>query len=546
MRDDELDEELQSHLEFQVRKHMAAGMSEAEARRRARIEFGGIDLAKEQCRDVDPWRRIEAARRNLKYAVRSLAKSPAFALIAIMMLAIGIGATVAVFSVVDAMLFRPLPLPQPHELVRIATTDKRGRPGQLPSTILEPLKSSAWLRGACGFNTSYEGAEANGTLSSIGILGFTGDCFRTLGVAMQLGRPIVPEDDQASAPGVAVITGDFWRRVYGGRGDVIGQRIQMPGASFTIVGVAADRFGGLLLGFPAGVIIPLHQEPSQLPGGRKQEWWWVNVIVRRAAGVSAKQASAGLAAQTGWLLEQSVPPQYDAGRRREYVSKQLTAGPAARGVDHFMRDRFGEPLFAIFGVCAVILAIACVNLANLMLARALRRRREVALRLALGASQAHVAGMFALENAMLVAAGAAISIPVTTAVNRFVLAQGAEMFSNFAMSLGFDARVTLFFAGVVGTIAAALAGASALQARRLCRHGGLLESGSRVMHGNGAAHKVLIAVQMALTVALVAGAGLFGSSVRLLYSLDLGVKTQNVWNVLLKARPAKGQNFAPG
>jgi predicted permease len=545
MRDDELDEELRSHLELQARKHMAAGMSEAEARRRARIEFGGMDLAKEQCRDLDPWRHLEAARRGLKHATRSLIRSPAFSLTAILILALGIGATVAVFSVLDALLFRPLPVHAPDELVRIASVDRRGRLGQLPNTILDPLQSSTWLRGLCGFDSSYEGVEANGILSSIGILGFTGDCFQTLGIATQLGRAIVRADDQAGAESVAVITAELWRTAYGG-GDVVGQRVAMPGASFTIVGVTEDRFRGLLLGFPAGLIIPLHQEPSRLPGGRKQDWWSVNVIGRRRAGVSARQANAALAAQSRWLLEQSVPPRFDAARRRQYVSRQLTATPAATGVDYFIRNRFGEPLFAIFGICAAILAIACVNLANLMLARALRRHKEVAVRLALGATRAHVARTLTLESSLLVGAGAALSVVVTMGVNRFILAQGAEMFSNFNMSLGFDARVALFFAATVAAILGGLAGASAWQAGRLCRSGNLRESGNRVMQGSGAAQRILLAAQISLTLALVASGALFGSSLRWLNGLDLGVRIQGVWDVMLGSRPAGHQNFAPG
>ncbi len=546
MRDDELDDELASHLEFQVRKHMAAGMNEAEARRRARIEFGGMDLTKEQCRDVDPWRHVDAARRNLRYALRSLAKSPAFSLIAILILAVGIGATVGAFSIVDALLFRPLGVFRPGELVRIAASDKDGRLRQLPSTILDPLKSSTWLSGACGFNTGYEGAEANGTQSPVGILGFTGDCFRALGIVTQLGRPIVPDDDRAGAPGVAVITGEFWRRAYGGRTDAIGQRIQMPGVAFTIVGVAEDRFAGLLVGFPAGVIVPLHQEPSETGFVGQKVWWSVNVIGRRAAGVSARQADAGLAAQTGWLLEQSVPPRSNAVRRQQYLASHLVTAPAANGVDYFLRNRFGQPLFAVFGICAAILAIACVNLASLMLARALRRRKEVAVRLALGASRAHVAGMLALESSLLVAAGAALSTVFALAVDRFVVARGAEMFGNFGMNLGFDSRVTLFFVATVVAIAGALSGASAWQARRLCLQGDLRDSGRRVSHGHGAAQRFLIAAQIALTLALVAGGGLFGTSLRAFYSLDLGVKTEHVWDAMLSAHPARYQNFEPG
>ena len=159
MREEDLNDELASHLEFQVRKHMAEGMSEPEARRLARIEFGWVDLAKEQCRDVDPWHWADASRRNLKYALRALAKSPGFSAIAIAILAAGIGATVGTFSLVDALLFRPLALPRPGELVQIASAGKDGRLNELPSTILDPLRSGTWLSGVCGFNTGYEGAE---------------------------------------------------------------------------------------------------------------------------------------------------------------------------------------------------------------------------------------------------------------------------------------------------------------------------------------------------------------------------------------------------
>lgn len=545
MRDEDLNDELAAHLEFQVRKHIAAGMSEPEARRRARIEFGGLDAAKEQCRDVDPWHWLDASRRNLKHVIRALAKSPAFTLIAIAIVAVGIGATVGTFALLDAILFRPLPVDRPGELVRIAAAGKQGRLFQLPSTIVDPLKSSTWLSSVCGFNTGYEGAETNSTLSRIGILGFTGDCFRTFGIMTQLGRPLLPEDDRASAP-VAVITSELWRRAFDGRTDIIGRRIQMPGAAFTIVGVAEDRFKGLVLGFPAGIIVPLHAEPSETGVAGRKVWWSVNVIGRRAPGVSLEQAAAGLAGQSAALLDESVPPRSNAARRRQYLATHLVTAPAATGVDYFLRNRFGQPLGAVFGISAAILAIACVNLAGLMLARALRRRKEIAVRLALGASRRHVAGMLALESSLLVAAGAALSTMIALAIERLVVAQGAEMFGNFAIDLGFDSRVTLFFAAVVLAIMGALAAASAWQARRLCRQDSLHDSGRRVSYSHGPAQKVLIGAQIALTTALVAGAGLFGASLRAFYNLDLGLKTEHVWDAMLSAHPARYRNFEPG
>src|SRR6266481_158825 len=161
--EDDLDAELTSHLDFQAAKHAAAGMSDEEARRRARIEFGGLEQAREEVRDVDRWHGIDVLARNLKYALRSLRKSPGFSSIAVLILGIGIGANLAVFSLVDSLLFRPIPVERPEEIVRISSIDKQGRLGNLPSTIVDPLKRESAFQGVCGFNTSYEGAEINGT-----------------------------------------------------------------------------------------------------------------------------------------------------------------------------------------------------------------------------------------------------------------------------------------------------------------------------------------------------------------------------------------------
>lgn len=538
----DLNDELQSHLEFQIRKHIAAGMSEPEARRRAQIEFGGFEAAKEACRDVERRCYIDSAWRSLRYALRSLRKNPVFSLAAIVIFAIGIGTTIAAFGVADALLLRPLPIPHPRDLVRIASVNKTGNLGQLPSTMVDPLKRSPWLEGVCGFNSLYEGVAANGSLTSEGVLGFTGDCFSTLQTRTQLGRPLIAADDDPGATPVGVITGAFWRSAFGGRTDVIGQTIKLPGLSVTIVGITEDRFAGLLLGFPAAVIIPLHHEPSDLPGHAPQVWWWVNIVGRLSPGDSVREANAALTAQAGSLLEQSIPPRYDAVRRRGYLTTRLTAAPAANGIDYFMRDRFGASAIAVLGICAVILAIACVNVANLLLARSLRRRKEISVRLALGASRAQAARMLALESSLLVLAGAVAGMPVVLGINRFISARGAEMFGNFAMSFTLDWRIATFAAAVVIGIAAALAAASAFQATRLCSGEALHSAGSRVAQGNGSGQKVLIAIQIALTLALVSGAALFSSSLRSLYKVAIGIDTQNVCDVLLSSRPGSEQS----
>jgi predicted permease len=540
--ENDLDDELRSHLDFQARKHAAEGMSEEEARRSARIELGGFEQTKETVRDVDRWRWVDVLARNLKYAVRTLVKSPGFSLVAVVILAVGIGSNLAVFSLVDSLLFRPLPVERPEELVRISSIDKQGRLGNLPSTIVEPLKRDSAFQGVCGFNTSDEGAEIDGTLGSIGILGFTGDCFQTLGIRAQLGRPLAPADDTPSGEGVAVITASLWRGAFGGRRDVLGKRIQMAGVTLSIVGVAEDRFEGLLLAFPAGIILPLHQEPGQVPGGGKPSYHFVTVMARRAPGISNSQALAGIVAHNNSLLEESVPPNYNPNRRKQYLANRLSVNSAKTGVDYFLRNRFGKPLFAVFGICAAILLIACVNLASLLLARSLRRRREIGMRLALGARRVHIAGMLGLESFILVLLGAGLGVVFALWLDNLVLAEGTGMFGNFNMQLGFDSRVTLFLLSAVLLIAGAFAATTAWQSGRLCRP----EGGRGVIHGSGRTQKILISLQIALTLALVAGGSLFGSSLRRLYQIDLGVTTKNVWDVMLSARPNYFNNLVPG
>ena len=193
-----------------------------------------------------------------------------------------------------------------------------------------------------------------------------------------------------------------------------------------------------------------------------------------------------------------------------------------------------------------MLAIGCINLTSLMLARTLRRRREMAVRLALGASPRHVAGLLALESALLVAGGAALSIVVTQLLDRLVLAQGASMFGNFDMNLAFDARVWVFFGATVAAVMCALAGGAAWQARRLCRSDRIAENSRSAPSSHGRVQKILIAAQIALTLALAAGGDLLGSSLRWLYNLDLGVNTSHVWDAMLASRPEGYSNFAPG
>ncbi|MDQ2711736.1 MAG: ABC transporter permease [Acidobacteriota bacterium] len=545
--EEDLADELEVHLELQARKYVARGMSEGEARRLARLEFGSMEKTREECRETDRWAVLDAFGRNLKYAMRSLGRQPGFALIAVAILTMGIGSTLAVFNLLDALMLRPLPIRNAAELVRISRMLRKGEFGTLPTTFLDALRTVPDFSGVCGFDTGYPAVEIHGSITSVGTLGFSGDCFSTLGIQIQLGRSLTPQDDRPGAEAAAVITDALWRRQFNRSRDVLGQRIRMEGQTYTVVGVAEPRFTGLLIGFPEGLMIPASQEYSEpMPNGKKPTYWWVNILARRAQGISEQQASARLKVRAQELLETSVPPHYNAERRKNYLKSKITISSGRAGIDYFLRRRFGDSLYASGGICAAILLIGCTNLINLLLARSLRRRHETAVRFALGAKLSQIVGLFATESFLLVAVGAGLGLLLAQMLDKWLVALGAHMFGNFDLGLFFDWRTALLLAAATTAITIAFAGVSAWQAGQIRSSRTLKESGRGIAGSTGAAQKILIGLQISLTLALVAGSSLLTASLDHLYTIDLGVKARNVWDVTLSTRPGAKTYFVRG
>ncbi len=535
--ENELDEELTAHIEFQSRKYVAQGLSPDEARRRACVEFGGFEQAREECREVDRWRWIDASARNLRHSFRSLGKSPAFTIVSILILTAGIGSNLAVFSTMDAVFLRPLPVERPDELIEVSTMSDHGTLLELYSPAVPVLESNPALHGVCGFSMPPQGVEIEGNIRPLGVAGFTGGCFETLGLHLQIGRPITSTDDHLGTEGIAVITDSLWQGTFGRRPDVLGKKLKIGHQMYTIVGVTQKGFSGLTLGSPQQVMIPLLQQPGIPPNGTRPAYYWVSILARRAPGVSEGQVRASVLAQRDQILRESVPHHYNAADRKWYLSRKLAVMPGKSGIDYFLRRRFGEPLYAIFGICAALLLIACVNLTTLVLARSLKRRHELAVRLALGAKRTHIAGMFALESAILVWAGAVAGIIAGFWTAQAILAQGRSIFGNFRLDTGMDERVLVFLAGMVLVILAIFTTASVWQAGRLANPKALKESGRSVLATNTYAQRALLGTQIALTLAFVTTSALFAASVRNMYSIDFGIDPRNLWQVELAGRP---------
>lgn len=545
--EEDIADELRMHLELQTKKYVDRGVGETEARRLARLEFGSIESAREKCWETDSWALLDAMSHNLRYAARSLGRRPGFTLIALAILAMGIGSTLAVFNLLNAIMLRPLPVRNAAELVRISRVLRDGEFGSLPSTFLSALKTVPDYTGVCGFDTGYPGVESHGSITSVGTLGFSGDCFSTLGIQVQLGRRLTPQDDQPGSELVAVITDALWRQEFNRSRDALGQRIRMEGQTYTVVGIAEPRFTGLLIGFPAGLIMPVSQEYRELmPNGKRPTYWWLNILARRSPSISEKQASVRMKVHARKLLESSVPPRYSVQRTTDYLASHIAVSSGSSGIDYFLRKRFGSSLYAAAGIGVAILLIGCTNLVNLLLARSLNRQHEIAIRLALGAKWSQIVGLFATESLLLVTVGAGMGLLLAQALDKWMLAVGSRMFGNFDLGLSFDWRTALLLGVATTAITISFSGVSVWQARRVRDSRALKDSVRAIARSTSAAQKALIGLQISLTIAMVTGSSLLTASLDRLYEIDLGVKTRNLWDVELSTRPGAKTYFARG
>ena len=532
-REARLDAELNDHIERQTADYVARGIAPEEARRRALVDFGGAEQIKEACREVHA-SRFASFPQDIRYTLRSLRKSPGFTAVAILVLALGIGSNLAVFSLIDSLFLRPLAVEKPEELVNIVSIDKQGRRSGVFSKVLDPLRNERIFSGLCGFTTPRLTTEINGVVASTGALAMTGDCFATLGLGAQIGHPFTPADGVGTAR-VALLTDSLWRSAFAASPEVLGKQIRVNGAVFTIVGVAERRFTGLLLGFPPGLIIPLEQTPLEMVTLPNQPvYYWVSIFARRARGISEQQVRARMAVLEKPLFEQSVPLRYNDAQRRDYLARKIAVSSASTGVDWMLRERFGKPLYAVLGICASVLLIACVNLASLLVARTLARQKEIAVRLALGAAKWSVVRLLALESWTLVVTGSAAGVLLSWWAGRLVMAQAGSIFSNFRVETSLDSRAIVFLAAVIALVAAGLTLAPAWQVRRLR----LSESGRGVVGSSARGQKVLLAFQVALTLALVAGGSLFHSSMRHLAEMNLGMDSHGLCEAMLTPLPS--------
>ena len=490
--------------------------------------------------------------KDVEYALRTLARSPGFTAVAVVSLALGIGASTAVFSVIDAALLDRLPVPRPDELVLL-----HWEAGENPA--LESL--NGWMNmTATGEVTSTSFSrplferfrEGNRTLSSlfgflevprmslsvgdeaelVGGQAVSGGYFSGLGIDARIGRAVTPEDDRPGAPPVAVLSHAYWRGSLGADPEVLGRTVRLNGQPVTVVGVAPPGFRGTgqvdtapALFFPLAALDRLGEDPAELAD---PTYWWLQLMGRRSPGVSLEAARTELDAILGRAVAAQLGETPRSEREEALETPRLTLSSGARGLEQ-VRSGMVRPLVAALAVAGLVLVIACVNLANLLLARAGARAREVAVRMSLGAGGGRLARQLLTESGVLALAGGAAGLLLAAAgTEPLITLLPAGIESGGAVEASLDWRVLAFTAAVTLAAGVLFGLAPALRASRVdltpALKDGTPGSGRR---RHGLARSLLVA-QVALSVAVLTVAGLFASTVWNLLRVDLGFEHEGV------------------
>jgi predicted permease len=548
----ELDDELQFHLEMEARKLREAGLSGPAARNAARAQFGGVEQVREQCRDVRGLSAVENLARDIRYGARMLAKSPVFTIVAVLSLAIGIGANTAVFTLVDAILLKMLPVKHPEQLVMlkwgtprdidVSTSystndlDRRGRQSTnvLSWRIYDQLRrQTRTMDAVIGFSDLWKASVAanNRALVTDGMV-VTGNYFTGLGVAPAAGRLLTADNDSAAGTPALVISYHLWDTVFGLDPDAIGKTVYVNAQPCTIVGVAPRRFTGLTPTHGVDLFLPI-QARDRVAGVAKErvDWFadyffWVQTIGRRRVGVSdgamESEAAAAIAA--------NLPP--EAQRLLGADSPYVSAEPAGQGLNGW-REYYRKPLLLIMAVVALTLLMACANLAGLLLARANARTREIMVRLALGARRRRLVRQLLVEGALLATAGAVAGLLVSYVGVHALL----SLFATRSVEVTPDLRVLAFTIAVSVATTFLFALAPALRATRVDVAHGLKQETPSVSGQRFGAVRVLVAAQIAVALPLTAGALLLGRTLVNLRSAPVGFNAGNL--VLFDLAPAQ-------
>ncbi len=592
-REAEIVEEVSQHLEDRYQELMTGGTKEDEARRLALEELSDEDLLARGLRRVEQGvpqeltvpgggegnSLLASIRQDIRYGLRMLAKSPGFTTVVVLSLALGIGANTAIFSLIDAVMLKMLPVRHPEQLT-LLNWAAQGPPGIMPANgIIHSLsgnmdqdKTGRFTSTSFSYPTFEEiharndvfskvfafadpdpvNLNVNGQVEQVGAELVSGDYFSGLGLMAIAGRTITEADDKAGAAPVTMISYGCWERRFGREASVVGKAITINNVPFTIIGVTPPEFFGLQPGRSLNVWLPLHSQPQVEPRWTEEghskfissDDWWVLIMGRLKPGISEAQAQPALevafhqsmAAQEE-AAQKTGPPQKPSENETlsgAQVVPHLELGPASKGLD-YLRQEFSKPLFILMAVVGLVLLIACANVANLLLARATVRQKEIAVRLAIGAGRRRIIRQLLTESVLVATLGGAAGLALAYWATGLLVAFMSSGREPITLSvhpdlrvLGFNAAVSLFTGVLFGL-------APAFRGTRLDLTPALKESargGSLGAHRSARARlgKALVIAQVAATLLLLVGAGLFVRTLQNLETLNVGF---NRYNILL-------------
>src|SRR5487761_495336 len=496
---------------------------------------------------------------DLKYGIRMLAKSPGFAAVAILTLALGIGANTAIFQLIDAFRLSTLPVRDPQTLAIVQLNTHHWGHGNFNGPYAEvtiPLWQQVQRRqqafsSIAAWSSDQLNLATGGEVDNAHAIWVSGEFFQALGIRPFLGRLISPADDRTGCSGGVDLSYSFWQRRYGGAASVIGKTLTLEGHPFPILGVTPPSFYGVSVGDSFDVAVPVCAEPiirtaeySRITSAGARRDWWLSMFGRLKPGWTLGRAGAQLAVITPAVLHETIPPQYDANGVKHYLAYKLEARPAANGFSP-MRQDASDPLWLLLGLSGPVLLIACANLANLMLARASAREREIAVRLALGATCGRLIRQLLSESALLAIVGAACGVLLAAALSRSLIAFISTPDNRIFLDVRTDWRV-LGFAGGLAVLTSLLFGLVPAVRAGNASPGAVLKTGGRGMTAGRERfrlQRILVTSQVALSLVLLAGALLFARSLRNLMTLNPGPPVPKSVSVGLTPPPAAGEPF---
>jgi predicted permease len=544
----DLNDELRYHIERRIEEEVARGVPAEEARRIAIRAMDGLDQHKEECRDMRRTQFVEQFLRDIAYAWRSILKSPAFAAVTLLSLALGIGANTAIFSLVDKLLLESLPVEKPRELVLVHPEGLRS--GWVGSRSNWSYPAYAGIRdqhqvftGMLLDRIESANLSINGVTQRVNESIVSGNYFEVLGVRAMLGRVLSPADDRV--PGdhpVAVLTHGFWIERFGGRPDILGQTVRINGYPFSVVGVSEPGFNGLEVGGTVDVIVPVSMLRQVTTYGQVLESrtaYIFNVYGRLKPGISREQAEAQLAPLYIAQLEQDVAEMGARGPKDDqWRQGKLLLEDGHRGTSGLRRD-LEMPLVALMAMTGVVLLIACANIAGLLMARSAARKREISIRLAIGASRGRIVRQLLTESALIAVLGGVAGLLVASWTINTLVAEMGENAQRLKLVTSFlDLRVLGFaLAASVGT-GVIFGLLPALHASRATASANLKSGSTGERSGQIRLRKLLVTAQVALGLLLVTAAGLFLRSLENLRHTDTGFRTERMVQFLLNAGPA--------